>query len=48
MNRDDKSKYLLYIEPPVSEKLKSPIEDGITKLIEMSLSKAIPGASRWI
>ncbi len=47
MHRDDTSKYLLYIEPKASEKLKSPIEDELTQLMEMALSKAISGGADY-
>lgn len=47
MNRDDKSKYLLYIEPKKEEKLKEPINDELTELMEMALSKAKKGASHY-
>lgn len=32
-------KYLLYMEPKASEKLEDPIDDELTKLMEMALSK---------
>ena len=47
MHRDDKSKYLLYIEPKKEEKLKEPINDELTELMEMALSKAKAGISRY-
>lgn len=47
MNRNDKSKYLLYIEPDIKDKLETPIEDNITSLVEMALSKAEKGTARY-
>jgi len=47
MNRDDKSKYLLYIEPSKEDKLKEPINDELTQLIEMAMTKAQEGSSRY-
>lgn len=47
MHRDDKSKYLLYIEPSKEDKLKEPINDELTDLIEMAMSKAQEGVARY-
>ena len=47
MHRDDKSKYLLYIEPKKEDKLKEPINDEFTELMEMALSKAKSGTSGY-
>lgn len=47
MHRDDKSKYLLYIEPKKEDKLESPIDDNITKLMEMALSKSEEGTANY-
>ncbi len=47
MNRDDKSKYLLYIEPSKSDKLSEPIEDELTSLMELALSKSQSGSARY-
>jgi len=47
MNRNDKSKYLLYIEPTKEEKLKEPINDELTELIEMAMTKSEKGTSRY-
>ena len=38
MNRDDNSKYLLYIEPSKKEKLLVPINDELTELIKMAIT----------
>src|ERR1035437_3404159 len=43
MHRDDKSKYLLYIEPTKEEKLAEPIEDSLTELMKMAITKAQKG-----
>jgi hypothetical protein len=48
MHRDDKSKYLLYLEPKKEDKLKEPINDEYTELMEMALSKSKKGASRYM
>ena len=47
MHRNDNSKYLLYIEPKASEKLQNPIEDELTQLMEMALSKSKRGAANY-
>lgn len=47
MDRDDKSKYLLYIEPKKEEKLENPIDDNMTKLLEMALEKAEVGTANY-
>ncbi len=47
MHREDNSKYLLYIEPVASEKLKDPINDDLTKLMEMALSRAKVGGAQY-
>jgi hypothetical protein len=47
MHRNDTSKYLLYIEPKASEKLQNPIEDELTQLMEMALSKAKRGGANY-
>jgi hypothetical protein len=47
MHRDDKSKYLLYIEPSKEDKLKEPINDELTELIEMVMTKSQEGTSRY-
>lgn len=47
MHRDDKSKYLLYIEPKKGDKLNEPIEDNLTKLMEMALSKSQEGTANY-
>ena len=47
MHRDDKSKFLLYIEPKKEEKLDTPIEDNLTKLMEMALSKSEEGTGSY-
>lgn len=48
MHREDDSKYLLYIEPKASEKLDEPVDDELTELMEMALSKAKSGSSRYM
>jgi hypothetical protein len=47
MVRNDTSKFLLYIEPKASEKLKSPIIDDVTKLIDHAFGKAVSGSASY-
>ena len=47
MHREDNSKYLLYIEPKAEDRLKEPIDDNLTKMMEMALSKAKKGSSNY-
>lgn len=47
MHREDDSKYLLYIEPELREKSQDPIDDELTKLVEMSLSKSKTGCANY-
>lgn len=47
MHRDDKSNYLLFIEPQKKEKLNSPIEDELVNLVEMAIGKSKSGVSGY-
>lgn len=47
MKRDDNSIYLLYIEPKKEEKIKEPINDDLTKLLELAISKAKRGTANY-
>jgi hypothetical protein len=47
MHREDNSNYLLFIEPSAEDKLKVPINDELTDLMEMALSKAKEGVSNY-
>jgi len=47
MHREDDSKYLLYIEPKSSDKLETPIDDEITQIMELALSKAKKGIANY-
>jgi len=47
MHREDNSKYLLFIEPKASEKLEEPVNDDLTELMEMAISKAEEGISNY-
>lgn len=47
MIRNDNSKYLLFIEPKKEDKLTKPINDSITNIMELALSKAKKGISRY-
>jgi len=40
MHREDDSNYLLFIEPCSLDKLKEPVDDDLTRLMENALSKA--------
>jgi hypothetical protein len=48
MHREDRSKYLLFIEPPKKEKLAEPVEDELVKLMEMAITKAETGVSSYM
>ena len=47
MHREDKSRYLLYIEPPKKEKLLEPVNDSLTEMMEKSLEKAKSGSAQY-
>jgi hypothetical protein len=47
MHREDNSKFLLYIEPKASSKLTTPVEDGLTKIMQYALSKAKGGTAGY-
>lgn len=47
MHRIDNSKYLLYIEPKVEEKLSTPIDDKLTQLMEMAIGKSEIGTALY-
>jgi len=47
MHRNDKSKYLLYIEPSKEEKSEYPLEDNLTRLMELALSKSQKGTANY-
>jgi len=47
MHRNDTSKFLLYIEPKKEEKLRDPINDELTKLMELAFSKAKRGSANY-
>lgn len=47
MHRQDNSKYLLFIEPKLEDKLKNPINDDLVELMKMALSKANEGVSNY-
>jgi len=47
MHRNDKSRFLLYIEPKKEEKLKVPINDELTELMEMAMRKSTEGAANY-
>lgn len=48
MRRDDDSRFLLYITPPKEEKLKKPIEDGWTELIENAFANSKNGIANYM
>ena len=47
MHREDNSKYLLYIEPKVGDKLQEPINDELTQMMEKAITKAKTGAAHY-
>jgi hypothetical protein len=47
MHRNDKSIFLLYIEPSKEEKLKTPIDDELTHLMEIAFSEAKAGSANY-
>ena len=47
MHREDNSKFLLYIEPKASDKLKDPIDDELVHIMNMALSKAKSGVAGY-
>jgi hypothetical protein len=47
MHRNDKSRFLLYIEPSKNEKSLEPILDNITLLLEHAFSKAKKGNANY-
>jgi hypothetical protein len=47
MHREDNSKYLLYIEPKSMNKLSEPIDDELTQIMDMALSKSKIGTSSY-
>lgn len=47
MHRVDNSKYLLFIEPPISTKSLLPLNDEITITIQKALDEATKGVSRY-
>lgn len=47
MHRDDKSQYMLFIEPPVSEKQYNPEMEQTAKILEKALESATQGYSKY-
>jgi len=47
MHREDRSNYLLYIEPPKKEKLPEPVNDSLTELMEKSLERSKKGTAQY-
>lgn len=47
MHRNDKSKFLLYIEPSKSEKSEHPISDELTEFVEFALSEGVAGIANY-
>lgn len=47
MVRDDKSKFLLYIEPHPDEKLSEPVDDVVTNVMELAFSKSRAGVANY-
>jgi|TARA_R110000851_G_scaffold56073_4_gene131235 hypothetical protein len=47
MHREDKSLYLLYIEPAKSQKSKKPVEDELVSLMELALLESKSGTAHY-
>jgi len=47
MHREDNSRFLLYIEPKHEQKSNDPINDGVTKAVEISFSRSISGTADY-
>ena len=47
MHRNDKSNFLLYIEPKVSDKLETPINDEVTLLMDTAFQEATKGCANY-
>jgi len=47
MHRVDNSRFLLFIEPKAEQKSKEPIDDEITKTVEICLKKGKTGVSNY-
>ena len=47
MHRTDNTRFLLFIEPPASEKLVVPVNDESTRIMKFALSEAQTGTSNY-
>ncbi len=47
MNRPDNSKFLLFIEPPKSDRLREPINDKFTNMMERAINNSKRGISNY-
>lgn len=47
MHREDKSKFLLYIEPNYNKKSKEPVNDILTEIMQLALDEAEKGVSNY-
>lgn len=47
MHRNDKSNFLLYIEPSIEDKLIRPIDDELIDLMELAFSKSQVGSANY-
>ncbi len=47
MNRIDNSRFLLFIEPSEIEKSKTPVNDELTKTMQLALNEATEGISNY-
>lgn len=47
MHREDDSKYLLFIEPKLSQKSKDPVDDHWTQMLSIECSQAKRGISNY-
>lgn len=47
MHREDDSRFLLYIHPPVDQKLAEPIDDDLTRKLEAAFAQAVSGVANY-
>lgn len=47
MHREDKSNYLLFIEPKIEQKSVVPVNDELVKIMRIALNDAVKGSSSY-
>ncbi len=47
MHREDESRFVLYIHPPLDQKLAEPIDDDLTRKVEAAFAQAVSGAANY-